>query len=685
MDKLPSFLTSRQTLILVFICILTAYGISSYQRMADYRYWMATPQDYVVDDVVAMTSMDAYYWLRMAEEIDKGTLGKGKADNLRGYPDMVKFTVGDSPNLLAYLISFAKNFTGGNYYKAGLLLIPFLSGLFIFPLFFYCSRIGVGASAILGGLIGALGHAYYDRTMMGRVDTDLLNTFFPLTVACFILAMHRERTWRANIGLAIGAGITMYLYCWWYQVPAFVLVFLFFMAIYLLFGRVPWKHLILVILAYLLFSGPHYVIQSLNSVRIILWAYFSPPPSGGISWPNVMHTIAEAQTRSLDMKFNMLHGFRPIVFVGFGGLLYLCIRRFRQMIPVAPMLLIGIWPLVGGPARFTMYLAPFIGVGVGVLIELLLRYAGKKMRFKPPVAALVSAVLMFVLFFSTSAYTSFGTHTAPIMSMETTRAILEIKRLIPKHSAMFTPFWAFGYPLMEIGDFATYHDGGLQGGMRSALTARATLSTRQQDMVSLISFLEDNGFNGLNRLIGQDNLSADQMLDLVFSYPDKFKGENVYALYLDENIWKMDSLSYLGTWDYNTKKADPMWYVELHCTSLKNDFMQCSDGTIDLRRGFMNDGTVDIPLRAALFVNNGYVVDQRNYENNSRSDQGYYLQVLMKNKKIYMILVADDRLFPTNFNQQYLLGNYDRRYFEEVYNDFPTARLLKVKNEADQQ
>jgi undecaprenyl-diphosphooligosaccharide--protein glycosyltransferase len=94
----------------------------------------------------------------------------------------------------------------------------------------------------------------------------------------------------------------------------------------------------------------------------------------------------------------------------------------------------------------------------------------------------------------------------------------------------------------------------------------------------------------------------------------------------------------------------------------------------------MTDYSVDIPLRAALFVNNGYVVDRRDYRQNKGTDPGYYLQVLMRNNKTTMILVADERLFQTNFNQQYVLGNYDRRYFEEVYNNFPVARVLKVKN-----
>jgi dolichyl-diphosphooligosaccharide--protein glycosyltransferase len=134
-------------------------------------------------------------------------------------------------------------------------------------------------------------------------------------------------------------------------------------------------------------------------------------------------------------------------------------------------------------------------------------------------------------------------------------------------------------------------------------------------------------------------------------------------------------MSFLGTWDFENKTSDPMDYVELHCFSITDNVMTCRDGKIDLNRGFMNDGTTDIPLSGALFVNDGYVVDQKYYDH----DRGYYLQVLMKDNKTVMILVADERLFRTNFNQQYMLGNYDRRYFEEVYNNFPVARVLKVK------
>jgi dolichyl-diphosphooligosaccharide--protein glycosyltransferase len=103
--------------------------------------------------------------------------------------------------------------------------------------------------------------------------------------------------------------------------------------------------------------------------------------------------------------------------------------------------------------------------------------------------------------------------------------------------------------------------------------------------------------------------------------------------------------------------------------------MNCRESRIDLSRGIVSDGANYVPLLAALYVNNGYIVNRKDYVSN----QGYYLQVLMKNNEIFDVQLVEPRLFWTNFNQQYLLGNYDKRYFEEVYNNFPVARVLKVK------
>lgn len=678
MSKIQTFLLNNRTFILLFSATLIVYGLTFYKRQADYRYWLENSQEYVVDQVTAMSGMDAYYWLKMARELDKGTLGKGEGHPLKGYPDKVKFAIKDTPSLLARFISFTRNFTGGDYYRAGILLVSILAGLFVFPLFFYFNRLGFGAAAIMGGLVGSFSQAHYIRTMAARLDTDLLNIFFPLAASCFILPISRDKSRRANILLAMAAGLTIYLFNLWYQTPAFIFVYLFILALYLLLGRVHWQQIVIILPVFLLFCGPEYVLQIMGSFRLFLRAYVSPPPTGLIAWPNILDTVTEAQKLGIETKLLRLHGFFPMVVAGFAGLVVLYLRRFRQMIPITPLIILGLWSLTG-PVRFLMYLAPFIGIGIGVLIELLISFAAPKVRRLSIPVPLISVSCMFIIFFATSAHTKFYHHPRPIISAQTTRAILDIKGIVPPHSAMFTPFWEYGYPLMEIGDFATYHDGGLQGGMRTTLIAKALISPRQSDMVSFLSYLEDYGFRHLNSVIRKEKLPADKMMELVFDYSGEFMGENVYILYLLDPIWKMYSLSHFGTWDFERKKSNRMDYVELFCKSLVNNIMTCNDGTIDLEQGLMNDGTTDIPINAALFVNDGYVVNRQDY----RTDAGYYLQVLMKNGKVYMILVATNRLFKTNFNQQFLLGNYDRRYFEEVYNNYPLARVLKVKNRAE--
>ena len=675
MNKFQAFISNRRTLLLLLLSVLVVYGLSFYQKQADYSFfWMNNSQDYVVEDVTLLGSTDSYFWLKMARELDKGTLGKGQKEITKGYPDQQMLAIQDTPSLLAVFISFAKNFTDGDYYRAGIFLVPILSGLFVVPLFFYFYQLGYGASAIYGGLIATFGNAYYVRTMMGKVDTDLLNTFFPLVAACFILPINKQKNWRHNVSLSIGAGLTMYLFTWWYQQPSFIFVYLVVMGAYLVFSRVPWRQTVPILVVYLLACGPEHLTLVAGSIQTFINAYLSPPSAGLIVWPNILDTVAEAQRYDLFTKLKALHGFLPLVFAGFIGLLYLCLRHFRQMIPLSPMIAVGVWSLMG-PSRFIIYLAPLVGVGAGVLFEMLIRYVAKKGKIPETPVSLISIVLMFALFFSTSAYTGLYSHAGASFTAPMVRSLLDIKKIIPHNSAMFTPYWEFGYPLMEIGDFATYHDGSLHGGMRTTLTSKAMISEKQTEMVSFLSYVEDHGFKGLQNTVRKENLSPEQMMQLVFGYEKVFKGENVYVLYLEPMAWKLPAMSKFGTWDFEQRKSNPMDYVELHCFSKVDNILQCKDGTIDLSRGYMNDGTVDVPLTGVFFVNDGYVVSRTDYDH----EDGYYLHVLMKNKKAVRILVADERLFRTNFNQQYFLGNFDKRYFKEVYNDFPSARVFKVK------
>lgn len=672
MNQPTRLIARNQAFLFIFLCILAVYGLSWYKRQASYTLWMEKHRDeVVVDQVTAMSTYDSYYWLKMAREIDEGKWKKGELDPLKGYPELEEYP--ESPSLLAHFIRLASRFTDGDYYRAGLLLTPLLAGLFVIPLFLYFNTLGFGASAVLGGLIGSFCFGYYPRSNLGYVDTDMLNTFFPILVSAFIVLINKERSSRANLLLAIGAGVAMYLFCWWYQQPLFFLVYFPFIAVCLFLQRLSSRQILVFLLAFSLTSGPQYVMQSAASLYGFFNAYFFSKYSGQIVWPEIFTTIAETQKSDIMSKLERLHGLLPVVLAGFAGLAYLYVVRFKRMVPITPLILLGLWSLVG-PRRFTMYLAPFIGIGVGVLIELLVRQAGA--RFRLPAVALpaIAVSLMAVLFFSTTSYTAYGNVPGPIPPAPTIRSILEIKKIVPQNSAMFT-WWDQGYPLMEIGEFATYHDGALHGRSRSTLIARSLISPHQQEMAALIAYLDEFGFDGLESRIVDENLTADRMLEIVFGHPPEFRGENVYVLYVEDMLRTFGGTSALGTWDFKRQAGDPMKYEYMSCFSQTGAIIGCRDANIDLNRGVITDGVREAPLKAALFVNDGYVVNRLDYPN----VDGDYLQVLMKKGQAHQVQVIEERLFQSNFNQQYLLGNYDRRYFEEVYNNFPVARVFKVK------
>jgi hypothetical protein len=75
MSKTQAYFSNHKTFLMLFLCIVAVYGLTFYQRYAGYALWMENSQETVVDGITAMTDGDSYYWLKMARELDKGTLG----------------------------------------------------------------------------------------------------------------------------------------------------------------------------------------------------------------------------------------------------------------------------------------------------------------------------------------------------------------------------------------------------------------------------------------------------------------------------------------------------------------------------------------------------------------------------------------------------------------------------------
>jgi dolichyl-diphosphooligosaccharide--protein glycosyltransferase len=246
--------------------VLLCLCFSAYARYGQYEVWKTAPEVYFSRDVPMMSTLDAYYWLRLAREYkeaahtggpataskggssggpataSKGgstggstaasTGGSKNLDVLRHFPESWPYD--DPPPLLSILVADVSSMTGLSVYDAGNLLVVLLSGLFIVPLAAYFFIIGSPAAGILGGLTGTFSIIYFTRTSIGRIDNDMLNLFFLFFAALLTLLAATAVRKRKSVLYSAVLGVVMMLFYRWYSQPFFP-IGQFFMLVVMLF------------------------------------------------------------------------------------------------------------------------------------------------------------------------------------------------------------------------------------------------------------------------------------------------------------------------------------------------------------------------------------------------------------------------------------------------------------------
>ena len=146
---------------------------------------------------------------------------QGENDSLRNFPDGAKL---EAP-LISVLIAAIAPLFDNNFYRAGVYLMMFLSGLFIFPLAIYFYSIGYPMTGLLGGVIGSISHEYLIRTGIGRIDTDALILFFLFSASALVLKASQTRILYRVLVYSGLTGIAVYLLTEWWGKSVFVLPF----------------------------------------------------------------------------------------------------------------------------------------------------------------------------------------------------------------------------------------------------------------------------------------------------------------------------------------------------------------------------------------------------------------------------------------------------------------------------
>lgn len=661
------------SLVILFLTTAFVFGLSIYKRYWQLSVWNQQKElTYAKDGRISMTTLDAYYWTRLAKEYKNGKFGDNVTDPLKTYPD--SGTYPERPNMIVFLLAKLSTFFKGDIYMTGIYITPILSSLFIIPMVIYFYRIGFGLIGLAGGLFGTFSYAFYVRSCNGRVDTDSLNLFFPIFVAFFFLMISKTDEKKKQYIYSVIAGFGMLLFNWWYEKYGFGVVYAGTLVIFLLVNRFKIKDIAILTGIYILFSNPVYFFYGLGNLFDFVFktGYFHKQgiTLANIAWPNIMETITESNRKSSIEILQMILGNPKVAVIGILGILAVYVLKFKDMIPMWPLLLLGSLAFFSGN-RFSMFLAPLAGAGLGFVIFYPLYHLFKYLKINEKLVDVVTALLIFILFFvSAKNITAYNIVLPPSIPTQIVNGFLDIKEKLPKGSPVFT-WWDFGYALMDIGEFATYHDGGAHGADRSYFSAKAFVIDDQKKMYNLISAIDNYKFEGINKIL-DDNKSANKVVESFLNYNSKPKNNNIFILYTADMIGKFGALSFFGEWDFETKSSKPNHYQGINCLEIRGNVLECENALIDMEKGLING---QIPVKRVVFVKNGSIDHKLEFPHESDIN----IELLIVNKQVIGVYVLNEKVYKSNFNQMYILGEYDRNLFEEIYNDFPHTRAFKLK------
>ncbi|MGA0139711.1 MAG: STT3 domain-containing protein [bacterium] len=717
-QSLPEWLQSPWMPKLLFVvALLICYGISVNVRYQQLETWRANPQQFFVGEQPLMTTLDAPFFLRWAKEYRDGEYFS--YDDKRSYPSGTpwfreqqaqivasengtqaepvsppeRLTSPTAVPLLSFLVAMMSPFFAGNLYLAGHWLVILSGGLFILPLGLYGWRLGYPIAGMLGGLIGTFCSEYFVRASIGRIDTDMLNIFFPILGAYFVLLACQAKQERWVWTWAALAGLSMNLFVWWYGKPGFVLgCFL-----TLLVGLIIWKSSarqgLPALGLFVFFAGPSNLLSGLGSVQGFLGNYLfvgaikeaqAQEVVNPVTFPNVFNTISEAAKVPMSEVLQQVLSEPTWGWIGLIAFALFAIRYWPAVIPLLPIFALGLFGFQSS-RRFIMFLAPFVGFGLGVLLTIAIRLAWEwlRSRLEPedptavqshPVwgnANLVGQVLIYVGLFGS--WTFFAPQTAisyvpgPSIPPPVYQTFEQVERLVPENGAIYT-WWDYGYAITDKTERAVFNDGGAQLGPTTYFMARSFISSEQEEMRRIIGFLASQGAAGINRF----NKSKDSLLREVYS--GKYKPrEPIYVFYTYDMIGKYSALFSIGSWNFDTLKNSVKGYQRLQCSKLENQVLTCQGVTVDLKEGLVNG---QIPLRRLV-----QSIQGRETKIQELKSEGLSLQLMMPNERQFSeIYLMEEAVWASNFNQMYLLGNYDKEVFEEVFHAFPIARLYRLKD-----
>lgn len=376
---------------ILFLSIGVAFCFSVLCRFY-WIFWAGEFTQYFFNNQLMIVSNDGY------------AFAEGARDMIAGFHQENDLSYYGSS--LSSLTFWLYEFTPWSFESIILHMSTFLSSLVVIPIILIAREYKCLLMGFVAALLASVANSYYNRTMSGYYDTDMLTIVLPTFILFFMIRLILRKDLFSLIALPFFVGI----YLWWYPSSYTLNVSLIglFLLYTLIFHRREKFFYIAVILSSLMLSNIAWFYQS--TVVVLLFAFFAFKQeyfkfpfivalglatlvflifSGGIdpivyqlrfyifradestslaqgfAYFNVSKTIQETESINLGVFMQRISANAMVFLFSLLGLFWL-LREHRSMTLTLPMLFLGFLALKSG-LRFTIYAVPVMALGFGFL------------------------------------------------------------------------------------------------------------------------------------------------------------------------------------------------------------------------------------------------------------------------------------------------------------------------------
>ncbi|MFA6144578.1 MAG: STT3 domain-containing protein [Sulfurimonas sp.] len=689
----------------LLILIAIAYLFSIAMRLIWVNQFNPMPQFHWNNELMINTN-DGYFF------------AEGARDILAGHHENNDLSPTSEP--ISLLTTWLSKIIPVSFETLILYMPSFIGSLIVIPLILIGRALNQTTMGFIAALIGSVTYSYYNRTMTGYYDTDMLNIVFPvLEMYSLLLALTHQR-YRYLIPITLSIA----LYQWWYpqayafDTALFIMIILYALlfdrkniyfykiSLFILIGILTIPIIAKISLALAIFAFFHFREELSKKTfwplfAIIVGIYFF---TGGIDpiwfrlkiyiftqggentiisslhYYNVMSTVREAGHIPFSIFAERISGHTITFILAVVGYT-MALIAYRPLIVTLPLVGLGFIALSSG-LRFTIYAVPMMALGFAYLLMFLTQRIEKAwLRY-----------VSLIVFTSVALYPNYihikEYMTPTVFTAEEVASLDQLKKIASREDYVVT-WWDYGYPIRYYSDVKTWIDGAKHTGdvnypASFALTTQDQLSAAH--LMRLYTEYTERSFKDTNKtqndfeyMISKEGFNEPDEFLTALALPEyklPIKTRDVY-LYLPFRMMEiLPTVTLFSNLDLKTpdNRQQPFFYATQNIQDT-GKIIELGNGISILKeKSILKIGNQEVPIQS--FYQVGY--DQtKKLQVNEQHFASEGLSV------IYMasygrFLIVDNFYLHSTYIQMFVFEHYDKNLFEAVIVN-PMTKIYKLK------